>query len=409
MSKVHEQQLDLDMAATAERNPLLAVRDWLWPGYSSSLYDRVLLTLAVTMLLFGFVMVASASLPTAEKLTGNPFYFAVRHTVYVIAGLVTLLVTLAVPMQTWQQHSGKLLLVGLALLVLVLVAGHSVNGAQRWIKVGPVTIQVAELTKLFFYIYMASYLARREEEIREALKGFLKPLALLFIAAVLLLMQPDFGTVAVMSATTIAMLFLAGARLWQFFGVFITFMLALILLIIVEPYRMQRMLTFMEPEKDPFGAGYQLMQSLIAFGQGQFSGLGLGNSIQKLQYLPEAHTDFIMSVVAEELGFIGVVGVISLVLMLVSRALVIGRRCLAIEQRYGGYLAYGIGVWFSLQAFVNIGVASGTLPTKGLTLPLISYGGTSLVVSAMAVGILLRIDHERRMSGRKVAPRGGAE
>ncbi|MBL4741575.1 MAG: putative lipid II flippase FtsW [Idiomarina sp.] len=409
MSKAHEQQLDLNMAAAAGRNPLLALRDWLWPGYSTSLYDRVLLTLAVTMLLFGFVMVASASLPTAEKLTGNPFHFALRHTVYVVAGLITLLVTLAVPMQTWQQHSGKLLLVGLALLVLVLVAGHSVNGAQRWIKIGPITIQVAELAKLFFYIYMASYLARREEEIREALKGFIKPLALLFIAAVLLLMQPDFGTVAVMSATTIAMLFLAGAKLWQFFGVFITFMLALILLIIVEPYRMQRMLTFLEPEKDPFGAGYQLMQSLIAFGQGQFSGLGLGNSIQKLQYLPEAHTDFIMSVVAEELGFIGVVAVISLVLMLVSRALVIGRRCLAIEQRYGGYLAYGIGVWFSLQAFVNIGVASGALPTKGLTLPLISYGGTSLVVSAMAVGILLRIDHERRMSGRKVTPRGGAE
>ena len=409
MSKAHEQQLDLNMAAAEGRNPLLALRDWLWPGYSSSLYDRVLLTLAITMLLFGFVMVASASLPTAEKLTGNPFHFAIRHTVYVVAGLITLLVTLAVPMQTWQQHSGKLLLVGLALLVLVLVAGHSVNGAQRWIKVGPITIQVAELAKLFFYIYMASYLARREDEIREALKGFIKPLALLFIAAVLLLMQPDFGTVAVMSATTIAMLFLAGAKLWQFFGVFITFMLALILLIIVEPYRMQRMLTFLEPEKDPFGAGYQLMQSLIAFGQGQFSGLGLGNSIQKLQYLPEAHTDFIMSVVAEELGFIGVVAVISLVLMLVSRALVIGRRCLAIEQRYGGYLAYGIGVWFSLQAFVNIGVASGALPTKGLTLPLISYGGTSLVVSAMAVGILLRIDHERRMSGRKVTPRGGAE
>jgi len=409
MSKAHEQQLDLNMAAAAGRNPLLALRDWLWPGYSTSLYDRVLLTLAVTMLLFGFVMVASASLPTAEKLTGNPFHFALRHTVYVVAGLITLLVTLAVPMQTWQQHSGKLLLVGLALLVLVLVAGHSVNGAQRWIKIGPITIQVPELAKLFFYIYMASYLGRREDEIREALKGFIKPLALLFIAAVLLLMQPDFGTVAVMSATTIAMLFLAGAKLWQFFGVFITFMLALILLIIVEPYRMQRMLTFLEPEKDPFGAGYQLMQSLIAFGQGQFSGLGLGNSIQKLQYLPEAHTDFIMSVVAEELGFIGVVAVISLVLMLVSRALVIGRRCLAIEQRYGGYLAYGIGVWFSLQAFVNIGVASGALPTKGLTLPLISYGGTSLVVSAMAVGILLRIDHERRMSGRKVTPRGGAE
>lgn len=409
MNKAREQQLDLNMQPRATRNPFVALRDWFWPGYSNSLYDRVLLTLAVSMLTFGFIMVTSASLPTAEKLTGNPFYFSIRHTLYVIAGLLVMFSSLAIPTKTWQQHSGKLLLLGLGMLVLVLLVGHSVNGAQRWIKVGPITVQVAELAKLFFYIYMASYLARREDEIREALKGFIKPLVLLFIAAVLLLMQPDFGTVAVMSATTIAMLFLAGAKLWQFFGVFITCVLALILLIIVEPYRMQRMLTFLEPEKDPFGAGYQLMQSLIAFGQGQFSGLGLGNSIQKLQYLPEAHTDFIMSVVAEELGFIGVVSVIALVLMLVSRALVIGRRCLAIDHRYGGYLAYGIGVWFSLQAFVNIGVASGALPTKGLTLPLVSYGGTSLVVSCLAIGILLRIDHERRMTGRKVTPRGGAE
>ncbi|RUO75885.1 cell division protein FtsW [Idiomarina seosinensis] len=409
MNKAHEQQLNLGIQQNGNPSPFRQVFDWLWPGFSNSLYDRVLLTLVIALMAFGFIMVTSASLPTAEKLTGNPFYFAARHTIYLMAGLLVMLATLAVPTEKWQQHSGKLLLLGLALLLAVLVVGHSVNGAQRWIKVGPITVQVAELAKLFFYIYMASYLARREDELREATKGFIKPMVLLFIAAVLLLMQPDFGTVAVMSATTIAMLFLAGAKLWQFFMVFLTCVLALILLIIVEPYRMQRMLTFMEPEKDPFGAGYQLMQSLIAFGQGQFSGLGLGNSIQKLQYLPEAHTDFIMSVVAEELGFLGVVAVIALVLMLVTRALIIGRRCLQVNQRYGGYLAYGIGVWFSIQAFVNIGVASGALPTKGLTLPLVSYGGTSIVVSSLAVGLLLRIDHERRMSGRKVTPRGGAE
>jgi cell division protein FtsW len=320
-----------------------------------------------------------------------------------------MLATLRVPANSWNQQSGKLLLLGLIMLLMVLVVGYEVNGAQRWIKVGPITFQAAEVAKLFFCIYMASYLSRREDEVREATKGFIKPLALLFIAAVLLLMQPDFGTVVVLSATTVAMLFLAGARLWQFFAVFITCVLALILLIIVEPYRMQRLLTFLEPEKDPFGAGYQLMQSLIAFGQGHFSGAGLGNSIQKLQYLPEAHTDFIMAVVAEELGFLGVLAVIATVLMLVWRALIIGRRCLMQEQRYGGYLAYGIGIWFSIQAFVNIGVASGALPTKGLTLPLVSYGGNSLIISALAVGLLLRIDHERRMLGRKVAPRGGAE
>ncbi|ATZ72818.1 cell division protein FtsW [Idiomarina sp. X4] len=408
MATVREEQLALDMptAATPRWQQLV---EWLKPSTSQALYDRVLLTVSLALLAFGFIMVSSASLPTADRLTGNPFHFAIRHGIYITISLFVMLVSLRIPTNLWNEHSGKLLLVGLAMLLAVLVIGHEVNGSQRWIKVGPITVQVAEMAKLFFYIYMASYLARREDEVREAIKGFIKPLVLLFIAAVLLLMQPDFGTVVVLSATTVAMLFLAGAKLWQFFAVFITCVLAMILLIIVEPYRMQRFLTFLEPEKDPFGAGYQLMQSLIAFGQGQFSGAGLGNSIQKLQYLPEAHTDFIMAVVAEELGFIGVIAVIAVVLMLVWRALIIGRRCLMVDQRYGGYLAYGIGVWFSIQAFVNIGVASGALPTKGLTLPLVSYGGTSLVVSALAVGLLLRIDHERRMSGRKVAPRGGAE
>lgn len=408
MATVREEQLALEMpAGTEPRWRQLA--EWFRPSTSQALYDRVLLTVSLALLAFGFIMVASASLPTADRLTGNPFHFAIRHGVYIVISLLVMLASLRIPTTLWNEHSGKLLLAGLAMLLLVLIIGHEVNGSQRWIKVGPITVQVAEMAKLFFYVYMASYLARREDEVREAIKGFIKPLALLFIAAVLLLMQPDFGTVVVLSATTVAMLFLAGAKLWQFFAVFITCVLAMILLIIVEPYRMQRFLTFLEPEKDPFGAGYQLMQSLIAFGQGHFSGAGLGNSIQKLQYLPEAHTDFIMAVVAEELGFLGVMGVIAVVLMLVWRALIIGRRCLMVDQRYGGYLAYGIGVWFSIQAFVNIGVASGALPTKGLTLPLVSYGGTSLVVSALAIGLLLRIDHERRMSGRKVAPRGGAE
>ena len=409
MSTVREEQLNLEISATGTDSRWQKLVNWFQPKTSQPLYDRMLFTLAMALLAFGFVMVTSASLPTAERLTGNPFYFAIRHGIYIVISLAVMLATLRVPSNSWNQQSGKLLLLGLIMLLMVLVIGHEVNGSQRWIKVGPITFQAAEVAKLFFCIYMASYLSRREDEVREATKGFIKPLALLFIAAVLLLMQPDFGTVVVLSATTVAMLFLAGARLWQFFAVFITCVLALILLIIVEPYRMQRLLTFLEPEKDPFGAGYQLMQSLIAFGQGQFSGAGLGNSIQKLQYLPEAHTDFIMAVVAEELGFLGVLAVIATVLMLVWRALIIGRRCLMQEQRYGGYLAYGIGIWFSIQAFVNIGVASGALPTKGLTLPLVSYGGNSLIISALAVGLLLRIDHERRMLGRKVAPRGGAE
>ncbi|MCK7459026.1 putative lipid II flippase FtsW [Idiomarina aminovorans] len=407
MSTVHEEQLNLEMPTAESRWQQLL--NWFHPKTSQPLYDRVLFTLAMSLLAFGFIMVTSASLPTAERLTGNPFHFAIRHGVYMVVSMLVMLGALRVPSDTWNRHSGKLLLVGLMMLLLVLVIGHEVNGSQRWVKVGPITFQAAEVAKVFFCIYMASYFSRREDEVREATKGFIKPLVLLFVASVLLLMQPDFGTVVVLSATTVAMLFLAGAKLWQFFAVFITCVLALILLIIVEPYRMQRLLTFLEPEKDPFGSGYQLMQSLIAFGQGHLSGAGLGNSIQKLQYLPEAHTDFIMAVVAEELGFIGVLAVIATVLMLVWRALIIGRRCLMLEQRFGGYLAYGIGIWFSIQAFVNIGVASGALPTKGLTLPLVSYGGNSLIVSVLSIGLLLRIDHERRMIGRKVAPRGGAE
>lgn len=409
MSTPREEQLDLNIPTNAAPVFWRKLLSWFQSSTSRPLYDRVLFTVAMALLAFGFVMVTSASLPTAERLTGNPFYFAIRHGVYIMISLAVLLGTLRIASDVWNRHSGKLLLIGLLMLLAVLALGHEVNGSQRWIQLGPVTFQAAEVAKLFFCIYMASYLSRREDEVREATKGFIKPLALLFVAAVLLLMQPDFGTVVVLSATTVAMLFLAGAKLWQFFAVFITCVLALILLIIVEPYRMQRLLTFLEPEKDPFGAGYQLMQSLIAFGQGQFSGVGLGNSIQKLQYLPEAHTDFIMAVVAEELGFLGVIGVIAMVLLMVWRALVIGRRCLIQEQRYSGYLAYGIGIWFSIQAFVNIGVASGALPTKGLTLPLVSYGGNSLIISALAVGLLLRVDHERRMKGRKVAPRGGAE
>lgn len=405
MAKTDTRQLDLSIGSPV--NLWQRLSGWFRSSDDVVLYDRVLLWITLALLAFGFIMVSSASLPTAERLTGNPFYFMTRHGLYIIVAVIGMAIVSQVPLRFVEEHSGKFLLAGLLLLAMVLVIGHSVNGSKRWIKLGPLTLQAAELAKLFFYVYMASYLARRQEEVRENLKGFIKPLVLLFVAAVLLLLEPDLGTVVVMSATTIAMLFLAGAKLWQFFGVAMTCILAIILLIVVEPYRMQRLLSFMEPQKDPFGAGYQLMQSLIAFGQGQFDGLGLGNSIQKLQYLPEAHTDFIMAVVAEELGFVGVVAVIALVLLLVYRLMRLGRACIMNEHYYGGYLAYGIGVWFAIQAFVNIGVASGSLPTKGLTLPLVSYGGTSLLVSCAAVALALRIDYELRLSQLKVTPRSG--
>ncbi|WP_040502399.1 cell division protein FtsW [Idiomarina xiamenensis] len=401
MNANNEQQLAFEISAPTVWQ---RVRGWLMPQQEMLLYDRQLLLLALALMAFGFVMVCSASLPVAERLTGNPFYFAIRHGMYIVAALTAACCAMFVPMSLWQQQSGRLLLLGLLMLAAVLVVGHTVNGAKRWFKIGPMTVQAAELAKLFFYVYIASYLVRRLDEVRENLKGFIKPLVLLFVAAVLLLLEPDLGTVVVLSATTIAMLFLAGAKLWQFFAVALTCTLAIVLLIILEPYRMERLMSFRNPFQDPYGAGFQLTQSLIAFGQGNVDGLGLGNSIQKLAYLPEAHTDFIMAVVAEELGFIGVMLVIMLVLAMVLRIMRLGRQALLEGQPYGGFLAYGIGVWFSIQAFVNIGVAAGALPTKGLTLPLVSYGGTSLIVSSVAVAILLRIDYELRLARVKVTP-----
>jgi len=310
-----------------------------------------------------------------------------------------------VPVRWWYNGSGLLLLLAMALLVLVSVIGHEVNGAKRWIKIGPLTLQVAEIAKLFFVLYIASYLTRRVDQVQENLRGFIKPLIVLALFAGLLLMQPDFGSLVVMTAIVVGMLFLAGARLWQFFAILITFAVVITLLIIQTPYRMRRIVSFLDPWQDPFGSGYQLTQSLMAFGRGDWFGQGLGNSIQKLQYLPEAHTDFIMAVVGEELGFIGILVILVLAFALVLRALQLGRAALQVNQQFGGFVAYGIGIWFAFQAMVNIGAAAGLLPTKGLTLPLVSYGGTSLLISCVALGLLMRIDYEYRVSQIKVAPR----
>ncbi len=240
---------------------------------------------------------------------------------------------------------------------------------------------------------------RRYEEVTENLKGFIKPLAVFFVMALLLLKQPDFGTVIVMFTTTLGLLFLAGAKLWQFFGLVLTGLCAVIALVMSEPYRMQRVTAFLDPWADPFGSGYQLTQSLMAYGRGDMFGQGLGNSLQKLEFLPEAHTDFIAAVLAEELGFAGVLLVLGLLLALVLKALRLGNKAIQNERPFEGYFAYGIGIWFCFQTMVNIGASAGMLPTKGLTLPLVSYGGNSLIIMAMAVAILLRIDFELRVDG----------
>jgi len=338
-------------------------------------------------------------MPVADRLHDNPFYFAIRHGIYIVCALVAAMVVLELPMQFWRTANPYLLLAAIGLLVTVLLIGRTVNGSTRWLAIGPITIQAAEPAKLFFFAYLAGYLVRRYEEVTENLKGFIKPLGVFFVLAMLLLLQPDLGTVVVMFATTIGLLFLAGAKLWQFFALVFAGLMAVVALIVFEEYRLKRVTSFLDPWADPFGAGYQLTQSLMAYGRGNWFGQGLGNSLQKLEFLPEAHTDFVMAILAEELGFIGVLSVLGLILWMVIRALRIGNKALEKNRPFDGYLAYSIGIWFSFQTAVNIGASAGILPTKGLTLPLVSYGGSSLIIMSIAVAILLRIDFELRVDG----------
>lgn len=361
------------------------------------LYDRTLVWLILGLAAIGFVMVTSASMPIGQHLAEDPFLFAKRDALYLGMAFALSLVTLRIPMEFWQRWSNVMLLISIFMLLVVLVVGSSVNGASRWIALGPLRIQPAEISKLSLFCYLASYLVRKVDEVRNNFWGFCKPMGVMVVLAVLLLAQPDLGTVVVLFVTTLTLLFLAGAKLWQFLAIIGSGMFAVILLIIAEPYRMRRVTSFWNPWADPFGSGYQLTQSLMAFGRGELWGQGLGNSVQKLEYLPEAHTDFIFSILGEELGYIGVVLVLLMVFFVAFRAMSIGRRALLADQRFSGFLACAIGVWFSFQVLVNVGAAAGMLPTKGLTLPLISYGGSSLLIMSTALVFLLRIDYETRL------------
>lgn len=379
------------------------LKDWVMGSRENDsvnmvLYDRTLLWLTFGLAIVGFVMVTSASMPIGQRLAEDPFLFAKRDALYLGLAFCLSLVTLRIPMAVWQRHSNVMLLLSIVLLLIVLVVGSAVNGASRWISLGPLRIQPAELSKLSLFCYLSSYLVRKVEEVRSNFWGFCKPMGVMVILAVLLLAQPDLGTVVVLFITTLAMLFLAGAKMWQFLAIIGSGVFAVVLLIIAEPYRMRRVTSFWNPWADPFGSGYQLTQSLMAFGRGELWGQGLGNSVQKLEYLPEAHTDFIFSILGEELGYIGVVFALLMVFFLAFRAMSIGRRALEIDQRFSGFLACSIGIWFSFQALVNVGAAAGMLPTKGLTLPLISYGGSSLLIMSTAIVLLLRIDYETRLT-----------
>jgi cell division protein FtsW len=356
----------------------------------------------ISLLLIGLTMVASASIGIAEKETGHAFYFFERQLVYVLTGLVAALIGIAVPTRVWEKYSIFLLAGAFAMLLLVLIPGigASVNGARRWVRLGLMNFQVSELARVLLLTYIASYAVRRADELRADFIGCMKPVAVLGAAAVLLLAEPDFGAATVLLATGIAVLFLAGARLYHLVVPVLFGALGLGVLAVTSAYRLRRVIGFLNPWIDPFDSGFQLVQSLIAIGRGQLFGVGLGASVLKLQYLPEAHTDFVFAVFAEEFGFVGVVIVIALFALLVGRALKISREANAAGNLFQSYLAATIGIWLGLQSFVNIGVNMGLLPTKGLTLPLVSYGGSSMLITLGWIGVLLRIHHETQSSGR---------
>lgn len=361
-----------------------------------AIYDRGLLFLVISLMCFGWVMVTSASMPVSEKLYNNEYYVSIKHAAFILMSLFTLTFVLFIKMQWWQKFNMALLFIALALLVAVLIGGTTVNGSRRWLPLGIFNLQAAEVAKLFFFSFLAGYLVRQYEQLRENVLGFAKPLVVFTLLAILLLMQPDLGTVIVMFVTTVALLFLAGAKIWQFIALIACGLIAIFSLILLAPYRMRRVTAFIDPWADPFGSGYQLTQSLMAYGRGDWFGLGLGNSIQKLDYLPESHTDFIAAVIAEELGFIGLAALVFLLGLLVYKILKIGRSAMEQEQHYSGFFAYAIGIWIAFQVFVNVGASAGMLPTKGLTLPFISYGGSSLIIFTIAIAVVLRIDFEVR-------------
>jgi cell division protein FtsW len=370
-------------------------------------FDPWLIGTVAALLLVGLIMVASASIGVSERETGHAFFYFQRQLVYVGLGLVAALLAIAIPTSVWEKHSIYLLGGAFVLLVLVLVPGlgHEVNGSRRWVRLGFMNFQVSELARVMLLTYIASYAVRRSDELCGSFKGFMKPVGVLGAAAVLLLAEPDFGAATVLMATGLAVLFLAGVRLHHLLVPVLVAVAGMALLAVTSSYRMRRLTAFRNPWDDPFDSGFQLVQSLIAIGRGEWVGVGLGSSVQKLFYLPEAHTDFVFAVLAEEFGFVGVVAVVGLFALLVGRALDISRRAADAGLTFQSYLAASIGIWVGLQAFVNIGVNMGLLPTKGLTLPLLSYGGSSMLVTLGVLGVLLRIHHETQMSGRSAVSR----
>ena len=359
--------------------------------------DWWMLGAVLALLAIGWVMITSASLDYAQAKYGDALFHTRRHGIYLVLAMLLGMLAFLLPLSQWQRLGPALLVLSFIVLVLILVPGIGVtaNNATRWLPVGPLTVQGSEVAKLGVIIYLGNYLVRQHERVRSHWSGFINPLLVMTVLVVLLILEPDFGAVVVLMGAALGMLFLGGVRIWQFLLVMTASSLAAVLMVVSSPYRMARLTSYLDPWSDQFGSGYQLTQSLIAFGRGEWFGLGLGNSIQKLFYLPEAHTDFLFAILAEELGLVGCLLVLGLFALLIVRMLIVARRAEGLGDAFSAYVAYGVAIVFAAQLFINVGVNIGLLPTKGLTLPFISYGGSSLLVSCVLIGILLRISSEQ--------------
>jgi cell division protein FtsW len=364
-------------------------------------YDRTLVWLVVLLLGLGVVMVYSSSIAIAEagrNTAFQPTYYLVRHILFVAMGVLCALVTFQVPMRLWQQAAPYLFIAGLVFLVLVLIpgVGREVNGSRRWISLYVMNLQPSELMKVFAVLYAADYTVRKAAFMHSLRRGFMPMFFVMLATGGLLLLEPDFGAFAVITVIAMGLLFLGGMNWRLFAGLFVMLIIGFVLLIWTSPYRMQRIAGFMDPWSDPYGRGYQLSHALIAFGRGEWLGVGLGASVEKLFYLPEAHTDFLLAVIAEELGFAGVLVIVIMFAWIVARAFAIGRRAATLERYFASLVAQGVGLWIGVQAIINMGVNMGILPTKGLTLPLLSFGGSAIATTCAALAILLRVDWENR-------------
>jgi len=368
-------------------------------------YDPWLVGASIALACFGVVMVASSSIATGESLDVGPYYFLIKHLMFLALGAVVAGVLMRTELKTIEQQDRLLLVLCFVLLLLVFVPGigKTVNGARRWLDFRIMGFQAVEAVKLMYIVWLASYLVRFRDEVNATWGAMLKPLGVAAAMVVLLIFQPDFGSLSLILAITAGMLILGGVHMPRMFGPVLVGLPVLAIIAIAEPYRVSRLTSFLDPWADPFNTGYQLTNALMAVGRGEWFGVGLGGSVQKLSYLPEAHTDFILAVIAEELGFVGVCMVIALFALLVGRAFWVGLKCVEMRRHFAGYCAFGVALWISLQSFVSIGVNLGLLPTKGLTLPLISSGGSSVLGTCAALGLLLRISYELDRAERQVA------